>query len=440
MIAMLLVMLAGGVSALLYTLARQWIDAVLALVAAAALAALLGSFSLPGAGQAEVRIDPDAAAIDIASARSVAIDGDGMSAARWRDLPARALRWKRPASEVLHLEFPRRIALGSTFTLSARRGAASGWRLQLLAENGQLMAESSGQGATQSLQWLPPAAETMLLTARLVDAGGKVFARGPLPLQVSAPAALRVLGRFSAPSFDVGALNTLLTRSHALIDWEVALGQGVVRHDLPRAPLGRPDLVVTDARWLEQAGDAERAALMQNVDAGAALLRMDEMAGQHREAIANPRAFAQAWQAAIDRAGVRQRARVVWQPTEAMPLAGQRLEVCALGAEGEVLFPQLGQRMTWQRRADRADAACVAVWPRTPGWLEVSSGGAAAKVYVYGRADWPLWQASLRRDATAAYAARRLEPAAPATTPLPAWPFAALFALAMLLLWWREQR
>lgn len=156
MIAMLLVMLAGGVSALLYTLARQWIDAVLALVAAAALAALLGSFTLPGAGQAEVKIDPDAAAIDIASARSVAIDGDGdgdgMTAERWRDLPARALRWKPPAAEVLHLDFPRRIALGSTFILSARRGTVSGWSLQLLAENGQLM-------SARSIPCLPAAAQ-----------------------------------------------------------------------------------------------------------------------------------------------------------------------------------------------------------------------------------------------------------------------------------------
>ena len=440
MIAMVLVMLGGGVSALLYTLARQWIDAVLALVAAAALAALLGSFSLPGASQAEVKIDADAAAIDIASARSVAIDGDGMTAARWRDLPARALRWQPPATEVLHLEFPRRIALGSPFTLSARRGAVRGWRLQLLAENGQLMAESSGQGATQSLQWLPPAAEAMRLTARLVDSGGKVFAQGPVPLEVSALAPLRVLGRFSAPSFDVRALNTLLTRGHALIDWEVALGQGVVRRELPRAPLGRPDLVVTDARWLEQAGDSERAALMRHVSEGAGLLHIDEMAGLHREAIGNPRAFAQAWQVALDRAGVRERAGLVWLPTEAMPLAGQRLEVCALGAEGEVLFPQLGQRMMWQRRADRADASCVAVWPRMPGWLEMVAGGAAARVYVYGRADWPLWQAALKRDATMAYAARRPEPPALAATPLPALPFAALFALAMLLLWWREQR
>ena len=441
MIVMLLVMLAGGVSALLYALARQWADAALALAAAAALALLLGGFSLPGAVQDNVRIDPDAASIDIAAARSVSIDGDGMSAARWRDLPARPLRWNAPASEVLHLDFPRQIALGSMFTLSARRTAASGWRLQLLAENGGLIATSSGEGATQSLQWLPPMAETMLLTARLVDTAGKVFAQGPLPLQVTEPEVLRVLGRFSAPSFDVRALNELLTRSRALIDWQVTLGQGIVRRDLARAPLGRPDLVIVDARWLEQADDAERNALPRQVPM--LVLGRDTgltAPGWHREAMTDPRAFAQRWQSVIDQAGVREHGKVAWLPAEAMPLAGQRLEVCALGVAGSARFPQLGQTLAWQRRADKADASCVAVWPRAPGWLSVSAGGAAAKVYVYGQADWPLWQAALKRDATAAYAARRPEPPAPSATPLPAWPFAALFALAMLALWWREQR
>jgi hypothetical protein len=82
------------------------------------------------------------------------------------------------------------------------------------------------------------------------------------------------------------------------------------------------------------------------------------------------------------------------------------------------------------------------VWPEKSGWLQVKDAKAGAHaVYVYAPGDWPQWQAAQRRDATARYAARTpvkaLEGAARA---FPAWPFALAFALAMLLLWWRERR
>ena len=64
----------------------------------------------------------------------------------------------------------------------------------------------------------------------------------------------------------------------------------------------------------------------------------------------------------------------------------------------------------------------------------------AGQVYVYGERDWPLWQRSERRDATARYAARTPQATAPGTRSLPAWPFGVAFALAMLGLWWRERR
>jgi hypothetical protein len=84
----------------------------------------------------------------------------------------------------------------------------------------------------------------------------------------------------------------------------------------------------------------------------------------------------------------------------------------------------------------------VAVWPARSGWLHVKDAKAGEHaVYVYAPEDWPQWQAAQRRDATARYMARTpakaMEGAARA---FPAWPFAAAFALAMLLLWWRERR
>ncbi|HSX88593.1 MAG TPA: hypothetical protein VLG17_11415, partial [Pseudomonas sp.] len=93
----------------------------------------------------------------------------------------------------------------------------------------------------------------------------------------------------------------------------------------------------------------------------------------------------------------------------------------------------------WQRRADRADASCVAVWPARAGWLRAESAGRSTRIYVYGAHDWPAWQASLNREATRRYAQRTPAPAQARQERLPAWPFAAVFALCMLGLWWRER-
>jgi hypothetical protein len=129
-----------------------------------------------------------------------------------------------------------------------------------------------------------------------------------------------------------------------------------------------------------------------------------------------------------------------------MPLPDQRLAVCAQGVKGDAVFPQLAQTLAWQRRADHVDAACVAVWPRQPGWLAVQAGTARHDEYVYASNDWPLWQRAQRREATARYLARkpvdsRVDIAAPAKyVSAYATPFAIAFALAMLLLWWRERR
>ncbi len=161
----------------------------------------------------------------------------------------------------------------------------------------------------------------------------------------------------------------------------------------------------------------------------------------HRYAISEPRALGAWWQDVLDAAGVRRAEELAWPEPEELALPGQRLEVCAQGVKGTVTFPQLKQTLAWQRRPDKADASCVAVWPTQPGWLKMESQGAApAQLYVYDAKDWPLWQKAQRRDATARYAARTPMPAKRSTTPLPGWPFALLFMGAMLLLWRRERR
>lgn len=480
----------GLASALACLLRRRPIDAALVLLAAAALGALAAGPVLPGLVPATIE----------------RIDGDGLRASQWNDRPARAMAWTVPATDTLRLAFPSELSLGRMFTLTVKRSHPQPARLQLLAENGQVIADAAGSGDL-SVQWLPPVAEKLLLRARLLGAGGKVIDEGPVPVVVHENVPLKVQGRFGAPSFDVRALEEQLVASHAALDWQVTLGKAVTRTDAAQT-LDAPDLGVIDAAWFEHAPADARAALLARVAAGMPLVILAETASDtglwaqalqlplraqpegktvggvlalvappfnppaaiagpwqaldgvvwtrpykqgriawlgaadwHRHAITQPQALAAWWQAVLDRAGVVRTQDVAWLAPDDLPLPHERLELCAQGVKGEAVFAQLGQTLAWQRRPERADAACVAVWPRQSGWLHVHTGGADHAVYVYAAQDWTQWQRAQRRDATARYLARAPAARADATrTPLPAWPFALVFALAMLALWWRERR
>ena len=489
MIAALLIMVAGLASAGVYSMRRKWIDALLVVLAAAGLAGLVADLSIPASAGA----DP------------LRLSGDGLRASQWHDLPARRLEWKAPADDALRLDFPSSIASGRMFRLTATMPKAASRRLQLLAENGQVVAEAAGSGTALTVQWMPPVAETLLFKARLLDGAGILIAQGPVPFEVREAVPLQVQGRFGSPSFDAGALNALLANSGAVLDWQVTLGKTVTRSETARAAMTRPDLLVVDAAHVEHLSAPARAALLAQVAAGSPLLVLAANAREpqvwahavqltlkeqpeakpagaplalpsapfnpvarapwsevgdrvwsrswekgrivwlgvsdwHRYAISEPRALGLWWQDLLDRAGIRRVEDVAWLAPEDMPQPGQRLEVCAQGVSGEVAFAGLKQTLTWQRRPDKADAACVAVWPGAPGWLQMQTGSHKAQIYVYAKDDWPLWQKAQRRDATARYAARTPAIAARSTTPLPAWPFALLFATGILLLWWRERR
>jgi hypothetical protein len=507
MIAWILIAAIGMVSAALYAWRRQWADALLILAAAAGLAGMTGKFSLPAGPAAPVTVNSRERAPAIGEAAVVRLDGDGLRAAQWRDLPARKLEWKPPADDGLRLEFPPVATPGRMFRLTASMAAAMPRRLQLLAENGQVVAEAAGAGAALTVQWLPPVAETLLFRARLLDNAGKVIAEGPIPFEVRAAVPLQVQGRFGSPSFDANALNALLARSSAVIDWQVTLGKAITRSETASTAIARPDLLVVDAAYAERLPQSARVSLLAQVAAGASLLVLGANAREpqfwartlqlplkeqpegkpsgtplalqsapfnpgaknagpwsqagdriwsrpwqqgrivwvgvsdwHRFAISEPQALGVWWQDVLDRAGVRREDKVAVLDPEEMPLPGHRLAICAQGVSGEALFPALKQTLAWERRADRADASCVAVWPQAPGWLTFQTGALKGQVYVYAEQDWPLWQKAQRRDATLRYAARTAAAGGKGTMPLPAWPFALLFAASILLLWWRERR
>jgi hypothetical protein len=502
-------LLIGLASALYYLRQRRWIDAVLVLAAAIGLAGLTGRFTLPAPADVPLQLAAglDAGTLDAASAFS--LEGDGLRAGQWRDLPARPLIWHRPAGEQLRLDFPRQLTLGRNFVLTLHRTGVGAVRLQLLAENDQVVAESVGNGADISVQWLPPVAEAVVLKARLLGADGKVLAQGPIPVLVRDTAPLQVVGRFAAPSFDLQALNTTLTNSGALLDWQVRLGKVLTRAETARAAMPAPNVMVVDAAYFEQLHTNARTAMLaqvanglplivlggdaadagawsqalqlelkaqpeQVVDAGLSLQAAPFVpqphrtsawhgAGKqlwarswhsgrivwvgasdwHRYAITDPQALGSWWQSVLDSASVQRVDDVVWEDPEEMPVPGQRLAICAQGTRGIAVLPELKQELNWQPRTDKADASCIAVWPRQPGWLRVRSQGRQAatnSVYVFAESDWPQWQRAQKVDATTAYMARTPGRPANGTMPSPAWPFALLFTLAMLLLWWRERR
>lgn len=325
------VLVAGLGSAALYGRKRRWIDAALVLAAAMALAAMLSEPARPAREADELAIASDApgdalarALLAAPQAGSLALSGHGLAEAQWQDMPARPLRWDVPKGDVLALDFARTVPLGRAFTLTVRRSQpAPGWRLQLVAENGQVLAEAvagatrSGAGAATpppagaaargaavpaapaqaspgqstgaqpseapaqlSVTWLPPLAERLLLRARLLDNNGKAFAEGPVPLLVTEPVPLQIAGRFGAPSFDTRVLNDLLTASGAIVDWQTTLGKGVTRTEAARAALDRPHAQFIDAAWFEAAPASARAALLGQVAQGLPLVVLGGNAAQ----------------------------------------------------------------------------------------------------------------------------------------------------------------
>jgi len=548
-------MLAGTASALLYLRKKRWVDAALAFAAGASLATLLAAPTAPVGGTQPIILPTSAASPTTPDDRlaaalaqlpstpngaAVEVQGPGLHEAQWRDMPVRPIQWRPATDGLLWLDFPRSLPLGRSFALTVRRDTPqAGWRLQLLAENGQLLSEARAAAAVESLtvQWQPPMAESMVLQARLLDKEGKAIAQGPVPLRVLDAIPLQVQGRFGAPSFDARVLNQLLTDSNAIVDWQTTLGKALTRAEEARAPLTHPNALVADAAWLERGGlrgalaqvaqgvpllvlggNADDAALWQRelglklapqsatteqedtrhlTFAGATLAfapgaqmpaaggtwqavardkdgkpwlwQRDWQKGRilwlavrdwHRHAISEPAALGQWWQQVIDLAASRSDQKIRWLDADPMPLPGLRTEVCAQGVATGAAVTVGQESMRWQARSERADAACVALWPRAAGWLPVRSGDAGNAVYVYAATEWPAWQAALRHDATARYASRSTQPVAAATaqrsngsrpqaaprtpelwaTAVPRWLLGIAFAVSLLLLWWRERR
>lgn len=489
------------------------------------------------------------------SADSYLVRGDGLRWAQWQDLPRLPIRIESTdvskqgsvqavevLAPVIELDFPTQITQGRIFHLSVQRQHVDGeWRLQLLAENQQVLAETRGRDKRLSLQWLPPAAERLVLQAKILDQQGRVLEQGPIPLEVIAAQNLLVQGRFAAPSFDSKVLNTMLSQSQAKLDWQTKLGKTVTRietaqtetaeqsNSIANADTSNPDLFVQDAAYFEQQNPRARAQVLQQVAAGGSLLILGanasdtalwrrelglrlQAADTAKEVVIDPlmtlhpsawtpqvksdaywvqptaqtwmaqRAWGQGqivwlgaadwhryqisatnslqawWQSILDQAQVKKRAEWEVRTEPKMPIVGQHLRFCGQGLQQATLvFPLLNKRMPLQAVRDQADARCAAFWPEKSAWLDWQAVATrpesedskdatvtpAGAIYVYQPQDWPAWQrAQARADTKAMQALAPIDTpnAKPLPQPLATWPWALGLILALLLLWWREQK
>lgn len=523
------------VSAILYMRRRLWISAGAVLIAATSLIFLLADFPLLSSDEKVVVLDdvpPSSTQIEeIQGASKIVVHGDGLSAAQWHDLPSRPIVWVPPLTPSLQLDFPRQLALGRMFVVNAKlQPEVKNWRLQLLAENGELLAESdkSELGLARHVAWLPAVAEALVLRARIVDEAGKVLDQGPIPVVVQENKELQVQGRFGAPSFDTQTLNNLLVTSKANLDWQVNLGKNITRTETARRAITAPQVAIIDASYFENISAVTRNKLMAQVAAGMPLIiltgnvdqaalwsssldlhllaattststgtstgtsksaskdnqievakdmslasaaylpdskrlgawsanRIEQawlwqrpwqagrivwigVADWHRYAINSPQTLSLWWQSIFDLAQINTVDPLVWSSQDAMPVVGERSVICLQGlSENEIRHEQ--QNLSVRQRADQVDAKCAATWPRKEGWQNFKTVKGSYAVFAYAKTDWPLWQRALKREATQDYAKRL--PALVAGSNRrsnPVWPFAILFALSMLLIWWQDRR
>lgn len=505
----------------------------------------------------------------IQQSTSVVVQGDGLFANQWQDLPVKKIQWQQntiPLGETLQLDFPQQLAYGRVFQLDVvRRQAKGAWRVQLLAENQQVLAEQKASGEHISVNWLPPVAERMVLQAKVFNEADQLIDQGPIPIDFVTMPPLQIQGRFSAPSFDIQALNTVLVQSDAILDWQTQLGKGIARKENAKSEIEKPNLFIQDAAYFEQLKTSDRRQLLDQVATGASLIILGANAQQaplwanvlelnlrkqrsqnqnpnqnigqqenqvdaneimtsqglhlsastwspinkdnndnniwqinsspknkmsvqnitaqrnwqlgkivwlaasnwHQSMISEPKNVKLWWQSIVDLSETKQ--EQIWQSTlsrfgQTMSIPEQPVQLCSQGLEQrniQVLPENINLQM--QEVANRAEAQCIAFWPKIAGWHNWQTSpeksaaqsktktktktqmptdtdtDAQASFYIFSTKDWPTWQRHQKHLATKNYAQKLPDATNYKNSKFPTWPFILLSMFFFLSLWWREQ-
>lgn len=215
--------------------------------------------------------------------RSLRIVGSGLDV---RDLDAAGglpLRF-HPASRpigIAGVQAPTTVAPGNAFRVRGRVAGIEAGTLELLDPAARVIARTPASAdGSFALQGVARSVGAFSFQLRLRDARGQVRDSLPLPLQVIAPAAPRLLVLAGAPDPELKYLRRWALDAGVGLHTRVSVGAGLVLGDAPLAlddaSLRRFDAVLLDTRSLQALGDAELRALTRAVRDGLGLLlRLD---------------------------------------------------------------------------------------------------------------------------------------------------------------------
>lgn len=205
--------------------------------------------------------------------------GDGLSA-RDRDtaLPAEVQLRLSPAPRGwMDLQAPAVTAPGAVFAVRARAQGVSDGRAELLDPAGQVVARAAlDKRGGARLEGVARVVGRTVFQLRLLDGSDHQVDSIPVPLQVAAPAPVRMLMLAGAPGPEVKYLRRWAADAGVELQFQSSVGAGVILGDAPvavtPARLAESDVLLLDERSLAALGAAQRNAVQQALRDGLGVL------------------------------------------------------------------------------------------------------------------------------------------------------------------------
>lgn len=205
--------------------------------------------------------------------------GDGL-AARDRDtpLPAQVKLSLSPAPRGwVDLQAPPITAPGAVFSVRARAQGVPDGRVELLDPAGQVVARAAlDERGGARLEGVARVVGRTLFQLRLLDGSDHRVDSLPVPLQVAAPAPVRMLMLAGAPGPEAKYLRRWAADAGVKLQFQASVGAGVSLGDAPvaltPARLAETDVLLLDERSLAALGAAQRNAVQQALPDGLGVL------------------------------------------------------------------------------------------------------------------------------------------------------------------------
>lgn len=205
--------------------------------------------------------------------------GDGL-VARDRDvaLPPHVQLQPAPAPRGwIDLQLPAVTAPGAVFPLRARAHGIADGRAELLDPAGQVIAVAAlDERGAVALDGIARVVGQAVFQLRLLDGSMHVVDTLPVPVQVAAPARVRMLMLAGAPGPETKYLRRWATDAGLDVQAQAQVGAGVTLGDAPSAltaaRLAAVDMLVLDERSLATLGPAQRAIVQQAMRDGLGVL------------------------------------------------------------------------------------------------------------------------------------------------------------------------